>query len=230
MSQIPKALRNKVWNQYVGIEKGISKCFVCTDVEISQQNFECGHIISRKNGGQLTIENLRPICGACNKSIGSNNMDEFMTKYGYAHNLKQNTKQIPILKKNDNENKSIDIRKTLNQKADLIRNFYRYLLKYHEYKKIKNDYTFNDFIDVKNKLLSMNLIKYNQSNLDNVQILHLIVKFGDICFYNFDCNGELVCQYGVSNIDDRIKIIKFLMNNMNIYDDDLRKYVNELFS
>jgi hypothetical protein len=27
------------------------------------------------------IENLRPICSNCNKSIGSKDMDDFMTKY-----------------------------------------------------------------------------------------------------------------------------------------------------
>lgn len=36
---------------------------------------------SRSNGGDVTIENLRPICGNCNKSIGGNDMDEFMMKH-----------------------------------------------------------------------------------------------------------------------------------------------------
>lgn len=35
----------------------------------------------KKNGGEVNIDNLRPICGNCNKSIGTKNMDEFMTKY-----------------------------------------------------------------------------------------------------------------------------------------------------
>ena len=35
----------------------------------------------KKNGGEISIENLRPICSNCNKSIGSKDMDDFMTKY-----------------------------------------------------------------------------------------------------------------------------------------------------
>ena len=79
--KIPVAVRKIVWNTYIGKDNKSGKCLCCDSEDISNTNFECGHIKSEKNGGEVNIENLRPICGNCNKSIGSNNMDEFMIKY-----------------------------------------------------------------------------------------------------------------------------------------------------
>jgi chromosome segregation ATPase len=80
---IPKILKNKVWSKHIGIEIGQTKCLCCKFVDISQLNFHCGHIISEKDGGELTMENLKPICGSCNASMGTMNMDEFIKKYKF---------------------------------------------------------------------------------------------------------------------------------------------------
>lgn len=37
-----------------------------------------GHVVSRYNGGEDIIDNLVPICGSCNSSMGSINMDSFI--------------------------------------------------------------------------------------------------------------------------------------------------------
>ena len=79
-AKIPAAVRKIVWSTYIGNEKS-GKCLCCSIEEISNTNFECGHVKSEKNGGDSSIENLRPICGHCNKSVGSKNMDEFMDRY-----------------------------------------------------------------------------------------------------------------------------------------------------
>jgi 5-methylcytosine-specific restriction endonuclease McrA len=79
--KIPSAVRKIVWNTYIGKDNTNGKCLCCDAEDISSTNFECGHIKSEKNGGQVNVENLRPICGHCNKSIGGNNMDEFMERY-----------------------------------------------------------------------------------------------------------------------------------------------------
>jgi len=76
---LPASLRYLVWNTYITREIGVSKCVCCKTNEISQQLFECGHIISRSNGGSDFVENLRPICALCNKSMGTMNMIEFLT-------------------------------------------------------------------------------------------------------------------------------------------------------
>jgi hypothetical protein len=77
---IPKIIRNQVWDTYIGKDKGIGKCYCCSK-EIDSKHFECGHIKSFATGGTDTVDNLRAICSLCNKSIGSQNMDEFNEKY-----------------------------------------------------------------------------------------------------------------------------------------------------
>ena len=77
---IPKTLKNKVWDTYIGREKGIGNCFCCNK-EIDSKNFDCGHIISVKQGGPTTLENMRPLCSTCNKSMGEKNMEQFKNKY-----------------------------------------------------------------------------------------------------------------------------------------------------
>jgi len=76
---IPKAIRTQVWKRLHNTLDG--KCFTCTNI-ISIDNFECGHIISRKNGGSDEPVNLLPICGKCNKSMSSTNMDDYCMQYG----------------------------------------------------------------------------------------------------------------------------------------------------
>jgi len=75
---ISKVMRANVWDFYIGEEKGIAKCLCCDRSEITQFQFECGHVISEYNGGDTTLENLRPVCSMCNKSMGKMNMDEFI--------------------------------------------------------------------------------------------------------------------------------------------------------
>jgi hypothetical protein len=75
---IPSALRQQVWIKYNG-EVFKSKCTVkwCKNI-ITPFNFEAGHNIPFSKGGKNTIDNLKPICGACNKSMSDKyTIDEF---------------------------------------------------------------------------------------------------------------------------------------------------------
>ena len=87
---IPKSLKILVWDKNIGKEKGIGECDVCKS-NIDSKNFECGHIISVKYGGETNIENLLPICSSCNKSMGPKNLIEFKEKY---FKQKKNTTKI----------------------------------------------------------------------------------------------------------------------------------------
>ena len=79
--KIPATLKNIVWHKY--FETSLTGLCQCCKVEnISKAIFDAGHIISEKNGGQVVLENLKPICKLCNSSMGKTNMDEFMKKYG----------------------------------------------------------------------------------------------------------------------------------------------------
>jgi hypothetical protein len=64
----------------------------CHKTEISQMSFHCGHVISEYNGGDIKVDNLRPICGLCNSSMGTMNMDDFIATHGLKK--KQNKKLI----------------------------------------------------------------------------------------------------------------------------------------
>lgn len=77
---IPKILKNQVWDKHCGRDKGLGQCYCCKK-EIDSKNFDCGHIISVKNGGMTTIDNLVPLCSICNKSIGIENVETFIMTY-----------------------------------------------------------------------------------------------------------------------------------------------------
>jgi 5-methylcytosine-specific restriction endonuclease McrA len=80
-NSIPKILKVLVWDKYIGKECGISKCLCCKETEIIQSRFDCGHIISVKEGGETNISNLIPICSLCNSSMGTQNLEEFKKIY-----------------------------------------------------------------------------------------------------------------------------------------------------
>ena len=79
---IPKNVRIIIWNHYIGEDIIKHKCLCCKKALISNTNFEVGHVTSEKNGGTHEINNLRPICFACNHSMGTENMIDFVVKYG----------------------------------------------------------------------------------------------------------------------------------------------------
>lgn len=79
---IPKNVRTIIWNHYIGEDIIKHKCLCCKKVTISNTNFEVGHVLSEKNGGTHEINNLRPICFACNHSMGAENMIDFVVKFG----------------------------------------------------------------------------------------------------------------------------------------------------
>jgi hypothetical protein len=68
---IPKRVRELVWTTHNG-EVFTHKCFVSwCDNNINVFNFQVGHDIPESKGGTLDIDNLKPICGNCNLSMGN---------------------------------------------------------------------------------------------------------------------------------------------------------------
>jgi 5-methylcytosine-specific restriction endonuclease McrA len=83
---VPKALRQQVWLKYNGPTFNC-KCQIswCENI-ITPFSFEVGHNIPHSKGGPATIDNLRPLCSSCNKSMGNNyTIDEF-SNYGKHNN------------------------------------------------------------------------------------------------------------------------------------------------
>ena len=68
---IPKRIRELVWTTNNG-ETFMHKCFVtwCNN-NINVFNFQVGHDIPESKGGTIDIDNLKPICGNCNLSMGN---------------------------------------------------------------------------------------------------------------------------------------------------------------
>jgi len=80
--KIPASVKNTLWSKH--FDNSIQgNCQCCKTEVISKNNFDCGHIISEKNGGKVHLDNLKPICRSCNSSMGTTNMNDFMTKYGF---------------------------------------------------------------------------------------------------------------------------------------------------
>lgn len=80
--RIPSTLRSSVWSSYFGRNMD-GTCQCCKLKNITFENFDCGHIISERLGGSITLDNLKPICRLCNNSMGTQNMNDFMKEYGF---------------------------------------------------------------------------------------------------------------------------------------------------
>ena len=91
-TNIPAALRRTVWNTHIGEDIGSTECYVGCKSKITQLTFECGHVEAESKGGLTTIDNLRPICSSCNRSMGTRNMHDFMKTFGFKGNIVENNK------------------------------------------------------------------------------------------------------------------------------------------
>ena len=76
--KISHGMKRQVWAKHIGEDIGKIKCLCCKLTEITQLTFVCGHIISEFKGGDISIDNLLPICYSCNASMGIQNLNEYM--------------------------------------------------------------------------------------------------------------------------------------------------------
>jgi HNH endonuclease len=81
---ITHTLKIKCWDTHIGVDIGKTKCLCCNHNDITQHHFHCGHVVAEANGGTIHIDNLRPICSACNNSMRTRNMDEFIAHQGFS--------------------------------------------------------------------------------------------------------------------------------------------------
>jgi hypothetical protein len=77
---VPKALKDKLWDTTFGPEVGQANCYVCNAI-INSKRFEAGHVKAVANGGKTVLKNLRCICGTCNKSMGTDDLEVFREHY-----------------------------------------------------------------------------------------------------------------------------------------------------
>lgn len=94
---IPKVLRDRVWNRWIGESVVKIKCLCCEINEIRITQFHCGHVVAEACGGKTDIANLRPICASCNTSMGTENLYEFKDRCGYGRDLTPSSAKIAEL-------------------------------------------------------------------------------------------------------------------------------------
>jgi hypothetical protein len=80
---IPKVMKSLCWSKHVGDTVGMTQCMCCETNQIKMNDFQCGHVVAEANGGTMTVDNLRPICKACNLSMGTENLNEFKLRCGF---------------------------------------------------------------------------------------------------------------------------------------------------
>lgn len=89
---IPVSLKNTVWVHYNG-KVFETKCFItwCENT-ITVFSFEAGHDIPESKGGSTTLDNLKPICSCCNKSMGNRyTIKEWCEMFGGSTNTQGDT-------------------------------------------------------------------------------------------------------------------------------------------
>ena len=69
--RIPKAVREAVWIKHVG-RKFDHKCLThwCPNI-MTVFDFQTSHNIPESKGGSMELDNLYPLCGRCNQSMGN---------------------------------------------------------------------------------------------------------------------------------------------------------------
>ncbi len=77
---IPKAIKNQLWKSHFG-DRMKGKCYCCKGEIDALCGWEAGHIQAAAKGGSDNIDNLRPVCSTCNKSMSSMNMDDYIHTY-----------------------------------------------------------------------------------------------------------------------------------------------------
>lgn len=72
---VPKWMKEMLIRQYFGTRAEML-CYYPNCMErISTKNWHAGHIRAAKFGGELSLSNLRPVCGHCNSSKGTMDMN-----------------------------------------------------------------------------------------------------------------------------------------------------------
>lgn len=101
-------IKREVWNEYVGKEYGEAYCYSCRKNKVYQAEFEAGHVVStaslleQNKEDDISIQNLRPICSSCNKSMGATHMREYIETF-YPINLHNFDNMIKPLIHNVND-------------------------------------------------------------------------------------------------------------------------------
>jgi len=77
---IDKNTRDAVWLKYMR-NKAEGKCYCCRIRTIHITDFQVGHVKAVAKGGKDNINNLRPICGPCNRGMGTMSIEQYRKRF-----------------------------------------------------------------------------------------------------------------------------------------------------
>jgi hypothetical protein len=80
-TSLPQAVRVECWNRHVGRDAGVADCFCCGVEKVYALAFEAGHVVARAAGGGDDADNLRPLCGGCNRAMGAESMESYCRRH-----------------------------------------------------------------------------------------------------------------------------------------------------
>ena len=239
---IPKTVKTNLWDKYIGTTKREGECYVCHKL-IKIEDFHCGHVISVNMGGSDSIDNLRPICSKCNLSMGTRNLEDFKKEYFGESNKKTNN----IQKNNNNiqkNNNNIQKKYTNNlkkQQEQISKISKQFSIVYNLIRDI-NVKSLNSDNNLCNKVIS-DFTKSNMfldqyiTNIPGIINIHYLKqdKLENV-ISSFSCNIQfindsiLLChnKYGIPDINDRIKFIKIIIDEICYYN-ELSDKINLIF-
>ena len=197
--KIPCAVRNSVWSLYIGQQySGLCSC--CNFEPITKTNFECGHVLSEKNAGKVNLLNLRPICSACNKSVGTRNMESFMEQYGFVKNKNWNNKPNSGCINNVVDNKIIESNKLKPSSKSISKQLIRKIGMFLP----KSDIFLNiEYLDNKFKIFDVAAI------INNELYVFKIISRNKYCKDNrLNSSYNLITPENIKNLKQEIKMLE----------------------
>jgi hypothetical protein len=204
---------------------------MCRKTEpIKRANFDCGHIIAEKNGDTLELNNLRPICKHCNTSMSTENMDDFMKKYGF-DKINVNVKKRPSDSESDSEDNDDEYEKysrlPTKERTTFINNGNFGLLDITELLIRELDYDENGNTEIVKRILRKYNVDISKKNHritmygllhSDIELMKLLEEKNGKSYYN---KGRGIKKVIIKN---DIVMIKYLLNKSK-YKDDNRKII-----
>lgn len=73
---IPVIIRQQVWKKVNKSECDVGRCYTCSS-DLLYPHMECGHIKAHALGGDISVDNLMPVCKSCNGDMGIMDLHEY---------------------------------------------------------------------------------------------------------------------------------------------------------
>jgi hypothetical protein len=73
---VPYTIREQVWKKCNPNAGDLGTCYTCCN-DLYFRDMECGHVKAHALGGEISVENLMPICKSCNKDMGIMDLHEY---------------------------------------------------------------------------------------------------------------------------------------------------------